>query len=430
MKILIKNGRILDPANNIDINMDLLIEDGKIKKIDTNINIENIELIDAEGMWVVPGLIDMHVHLRDPGFKYKETIQSGTKSGAKGGFTTICCMPNTSPVIDNEVVVEYITSKAAKEGIINVLPIGSISKGMEGKELSEIGSMVEAGICAISEDGKTVENPLLMKTALKYGDMFNIATLSHCEDTRLTGKGQINAGSHATLLGLKGISNDSEEIIVSRDIILAKSVNAKLHICHVSAKESLDHIRQAKLNGQRVTAEVCPHHFTLSTQDIKDYDTNFKMSPPLREKEDIEALKKALKDGTIDVIATDHAPHHEDEKNCEFENALNGIVGLETAVPLCITELIYKNVLTPLEMIAKLTTNPAKILNLEKGTLGVGCVADITIIDPNCEYIIDKNNLVSLSKNTPFHGRKVKGKVEYTIVGGKIVVSRGNIIDN
>lgn len=430
MKLLIKNGHILDPANSIDEVMDLLIEEGKIINIEKNIDCDNAEIIDASGKWVTPGLIDMHVHFRDPGYKYKETIATGSKSAALGGFTTVCCMPNTNPVVDNEVVMEYIKSKAQKESIINILPIGSITKGMEGKELSNIGGMVEAGICAISEDGKSVLSSSLLKTAMKYANMFNIPILSHCEDLELTGDGQMNEGVSATLLGLKGISNDSEEVIVSRDIILARSTNSKLHICHVSTKESLQHLRQAKLNNQKVTAEVCPHHFTLSDEDIKDYDANFKMSPPLRNKIDVEALKLALKDGTIDVIATDHAPHHEDEKNCEFEKALNGIVGLETAVPLSITELVYKGFLTPLELIAKLTINPAKILNLEKGTLGIGKQADITIIDPNLQYKIDKNKFASLSKNTPFHGVEVKGKVEYTIVGGKIVVAKGELNDN
>lgn len=431
MKLLIKNGHVIDPANNINTKMDLLVEDNKIKEVANNIDIDGVgevEIIEANGMWVTPGLIDVHVHLRDPGFKYKETIETGTKSASMGGFTTICCMPNTDPVVDNEIVVEYINSKAAKEGVVNVLPIGSITKAMQGEELSSIGNMASAGICAISEDGKTVQNTSLMKTAMKYANMFNLPVLVHCEDLKLVGKGQINASDSAVLLGLKGISNDSEEVIVARDIILARNTDTKLHICHVSTKESIEHIRRAKASGQKITAEVCPHHFTLSDEDIKDYDSNFKMSPPLRSKADIEALKEALKDGTIDIIATDHAPHHEDEKNCEFESALNGIIGLETAVPLCITELVEKGILTPTELIAKLTLNPAGLLNIEKGSLSVNSVADITIIDPNFEHVIDKSKFVSLSKNTPFDGMKVKGRVSHTIVRGKVVVSKGELV--
>jgi len=427
--MLIKNGRVLDPANNIDKKMDILVEDGKIKEISDNIEIEGVKVIDANGKWVTAGLIDVHVHLRDPGFKHKENIETGSRSAAVGGFTTICCMPNTNPVVDNEIVVEYVNSKAKKAGIVNVLPIGSITRGMQGQELSSIAEMAEAGICAISEDGKTVENTGLMKTAMRYAKMFDLPIMSHCEDLKLVGKGQINASTTATILGLKGISNDSEEVIVSRDIILARGAGAKLHICHVSTKESIEHIKRAKSEGQKVTAEVCPHHFSLSDEDITSYDANFKMSPPLRSKKDIEALKQALKDGTIDIIATDHAPHHQDEKNCEFESALNGIIGLETAVPICITELVEKDILTPLELIAKLTTNPAKLLNIDKGHLSVGSVADITIIDPDCEYTVDKNKFVSLSKNTPFDKKQVKGKVIHTIVAGEIVVENGELND-
>ncbi|MCL1935492.1 MAG: dihydroorotase [Defluviitaleaceae bacterium] len=427
MKILIKNGRVIDPANNIDEICDIFVEDGKIKEIDKNITKENEKTINADKMWVTPGLIDMHVHLREPGFKYKETISTGTKSAAMGGFTTICAMANTKPTVDNEIIVEYINSKIQKEAIINVFQVGAITKDLAGEELSQIGEMKKVGICAISDDGLSVKNANLLKQAMKYANMFDLPILSHCEDTDLTAKGQINSGKHSDFMGFRGISNDSEELIVSRDIILANSVDARLHIMHVSARESLEHIRFAKSKGQKVTAEVCPHHFTLCDEDIKEYDANFKMSPPLRAKEDVEALIKALQDGTIDVIATDHAPHHKDEKNCEFELAANGIVGLETAVPLCITELVNKNILSPKELIEKLTINPARILNLNKGTLSVGADADITIIDPNLKYKIDKNKFESLSKNTPFHGREVQGKAAFVIVNGKIVLDNGEL---
>ena len=425
---LIKNGYVIDPANNIEEKLDLIFDGGIIKEIGKDLNNDDIEnTIDAAGMWVLPGLIDMHVHLRDPGYRHKETIKSGTKSAAMGGFTTICPMANTDPVVDNEIVVEYINSKAAKEGIVKVVPIGSITKGLAGKELSAIGEMSQAGICAISDDGKYVEDPSLLRTAMNYAKMFNLPILSHCEDTRLVGKGQISAGPHADLMGFKGIPPEAEEIIVARDIILARQTGIHLHICHVSTKGSLDHIRRAKADSSSITAEVCPHHFTLCDEDITEYDANFKMSPPLRSTNDVKALKDALKDGTIDVIATDHAPHHKDDKNCEFENAQNGIIGLETAVPLCITELIKTNVLTPIEWAAKMTINPAKILGLDSGTLSPGKSADITIIDPSAAYKIDKNQFASLSKNTPFHGRDVYGKVMCTIVSGKVVFKGENI---
>ncbi|MCL1787099.1 MAG: dihydroorotase [Defluviitaleaceae bacterium] len=420
MDILIKNGRVIDPSANLDAAMDVLVQGGKIAKVAAAIDAPaGAQVIDAKGCWVTPGLIDMHVHLRDPGQKYKEDMATGTQAAAAGGFTTVCCMPNTSPTIDNEIVVEYVNAKAAKEGVVNVLPIGSITKGLAGEALSAIGEMKDAGICAISDDGKTVENPALLKTAMKYATMFDLPVLCHCEDARLVGKGQVNAGAHAELMGFKGIAPEAEEIIIARDIALARAASAKLHICHVSTAEGVELVRRAQAAGQPVTAEVCPHHFTLVDEDITAYDANYKMSPPLRSQKDQEALKQGLKDGTIGVIATDHAPHHEDEKNCEFEMALNGIVGLETAVPLTVTELA--DVLTPMEMVAALSTNPAKVLGIEKGTLQVGADADITVIDPEAVYAIDKNTFRSKSRNTPFHGREAKGRVTHTIVGGQVV---------
>ncbi len=425
MKTLIKNGRVIDPANSIDKVSDILVSDGKIIEVSENISSDVDETIEAKGYWVVPGLIDLHVHLRDPGFERKETIKTGSRSAAMGGFTTICCMPNTNPIIDNEIIVEYVNMKAQRDGVVNILPIGSITKGQKGEELADIGKMAGVGICAISEDGRSVENAGLMKTALKYAGMFNLPVFSHCEDLNLVAKGQMNAGDKAALLGLKGISNDSEEVIVSRDIILADSVNAKLHLCHMSTKGCVELIRQAKERGIKVTAEVTPHHFTLSEDDINDYDANYKMNPPLRTKADVEALKQALKDNIIEVISTDHAPHHVDEKNCEFEKAANGIIGLETSLCLGITELVETGLLTPSQLIEKMSYNPAKVLNSDKGTLSVGKDADITIIDPNCEYAIDIEKFESKARNTPFNGRKVKGKVLYTIVGGKTIVENG-----
>jgi len=428
MRTLIKGGRIIDPANNVDAVADLLFEDGVIKEIGQGLDFAAANVIDASGMWVVPGLIDMHVHLRDPGFLHKETIATGSRAAVAGGFTTICAMPNTNPVTDSAAIVEYITTTAKREAVANVLPIGSITKGLEGKVLSDMVEMAGAGICAVSDDGKSVENPALFTASMECAKALSLPVLSHCEDARLTGKGQITSGAQADSLGLNGIPAESEEIVVARDIILAKLTGVHLHICHISTAGGIEHLKMARQRGQSVTAEVCPHHFALCDEDIKSRNANFKMSPPLRSKADVAAIKQALKDGLIDVIATDHAPHHVDDKNCEFEQAQNGVVGLETALPLCITELVETCILTPTELVAKLSINPAKILGIDKGTLSVGSCADITIIDPGVEYIIDKDKFHSLGKNTPFDGRKVRGKAVYTIVGGNIVVQEGKLI--
>lgn len=428
MKLLIKNGRLINPATNVDEVLDVLVCDGIVEKIDKNINEDADKVIDADKCWVTPGFIDVHVHLRDPGFEYKETIATGTRSAAKGGFTTVCCMPNTDPVTDSEIMVEYIKMKAKRDGVVNVLPIGAITKGQKGEELANIGQMANAGACAISEDGKSVLSAGLLKTAMKYAKMFDIPVLSHCEDRSLVGGGCMNAGSASQLLGLKGISNDSEEVIVARDIILARSTNSKLHICHVSTKGSIQLLREAHARGEMVTAEVCPHHFTLTDEAVMDYDGNTKMNPPLRSADDVLAIKKALKDGTLGIIATDHAPHSLDEKNCEYEKAAFGIVGFETALPLGIKVLVGEGWLTPSQLIEKMTINPAKMLGIDKGSIEVGKVADITIIDPEAEYKVDVTKFASKSKNSPFDGYEVKGKIEYTIVDGKVVVEKGELV--
>lgn len=429
MKLLIQNGQVIDPASQTNEILDILVENGIIVKIAKNIMDEADKVIDATGDWVTPGFIDVHVHLREPGYEYKETIATGTRSAAKGGFTTICPMPNTNPVCDSDIMVEYIKLKAEREGIVHVLPIGAITKGQKGEELSNIGKMAKAGACAISEDGKSVSSSGLLKTAMKYAKMFDIPVLSHCEDIALVSGGCMNAGSTAQLLGLKGISNDSEEVIVARDMILAKSTDSKLHICHMSTKGSVELLRQAKLSGQNVTAEATPHHFTLSDDFITDYDGNTKMNPPLRSKEDVLAIRQALKENIIEIIATDHAPHSIDEKNCEYEKAAFGIVGLETALPLGITVLVEENWLTPMELITKMTWNPAKMLGIDKGTLTVGKAADITIINPKESYKIDTSTFASKSKNSPFEGFDVKGKVLYTIVDGDIVLENGKLVE-
>ncbi len=387
------------------------------------------QVIEAAGCWVVPGLIDVHVHLREPGFEHKETIATGTRSAALGGFTTICCMPNTSPVIDNEILVEYIKLKAEREGVVHVLPVGAITKGQKGEELANIGKMAQAGACAISEDGKTVMNAGLLKKAMKYAAMFHIPMLSHCEDPTLAGSGAMHGGAYSELLGIKGIPADAEEVIVARDLLLARGTGVKLHLCHISTKGSVQLLREAKARGEQVTAEVCPHHFTLTDAAVEGYDANTKMNPPLRSAEDVKSIKRALADGTIEIIATDHAPHHEDDKNCEYENAAFGIVGLETALALGITQLVQEGYLTPMQLIAKMTLHPAKLLGIDKGTLEVGRAADMTIIDPAATYRVNMQEFASKSRNTPFHGMNLQGKIRYTLVDGKIIVEEGKLVE-
>ena len=428
MKLLIKNGRVIDPATNLDEITDILVENEKIISLEKNIEVVADRVINANGFWVVPGLIDVHVHLRDPGFEYKETIATGGRSAAKGGFTTICCMPNTKPVIDNKEIIEYVNMKSKAESLVHVLPIGAITKGQAGVELADIEAMVKAGVCAISEDGKTVVNSGLMEEALEIAAKLNIPVLSHCEDHSLIKKGgSMNEGEVSRKLGITGISAESEEVIVARDMILAKGAGARLNICHISTRGSVELVRDAKRRGQKVWAEVSPHHFTLTDKDVDPNNTNTKMNPPLRTEKDVQCIIDGLRDGTIDIIATDHAPHHQMDKYVSYEQAAFGIVGLETSVALGITELVNKGVLSPIQLIAKMTINPAKMLGIKKGQLKAGCMADITIIDPNKEYEINCNDFESKSKNSPFHGRKVKGKALYTIVNGEIVMDNGKL---
>lgn len=424
--ILIKKGRLIDPANSIDAVKDILVKEGKVAEIEDNIDVSADKVIDASGLIVMPGLIDLHVHFRDPGYERKETIATGSRAAAMGGFTTVCAMPNTNPVTDNAIMIEYALSPK-RDAVVNVLPIGAITKGQKGEELADIGQMAAAGACAISEDGRSVDDPALMKNAMRYSKMFDLPIFDHCEEIRLA-KGSMNAGERASMLGLKGIGDDSEELIVSRDIILAKATGAKLHICHISTEGSVDQVRNAKKMGLPVTAEAAPHHFTLCDEDITDYDSNYKMNPPLRSRRDLEVIRQALKDNTIEVIATDHAPHHIDDKNCEFEKAANGIIGLETSFALSYTELVESGLLSLNDMVAKMTANPARILGSGKGQLRVGSEADIAVADIENKYTIDVNTMVSKAKNTPFGGREVKGKVLYTICGGEVIVGNGKLM--
>lgn len=422
MKICIKNGLILNPKTQMEQISDLWIEEGKVSHIGS-LEEEADEVIDATGKWVVPGLIDLHVHLRAPGFEHKEDIASGARAAAKGGFTTVCCMPNTSPVIDNECVVEYIHAMASRANGVHILPIGAVTKGQQGESLADIGKMKEHGICAISEDGKTVMDSGLMKKAMSYAKPFDLVMMSHTEDRNLTG-GAMNAGENAQLFGIKGIPREAEEIIVARDILLAKYTGCKLHLCHISTAGSLDIIRFAKAQGVNVTAETAPHYLTLDDSILGDYDTNKKMSPPLRTKEDVLAIKAALQDGTLDCIATDHAPHHEDEKNVPFEKAPFGIVGLETSFSLSYTQLVKTGLLSPLALIEKMSSKPAEIIGIDKGDLSVGKAADITLIDPNTTYTITKDTFAGKSKNSPFIGMTVQGEVVQTLVAGKVIYTK------
>ena len=432
MKILIKNGHVIDPANNINDVLDIYINDGKIEDIGKDIATQreslDLQIIDAADMVVVPGLVDMHVHLREPGQEYKEDIETGTRAAVMGGVTSVACMPNTKPVIDNQAVIKFIQERAKEVGYANVYPIGAVSKNLEGKELAEIGEMTYAGAVAISDDGRPVYNSSLMRRAIQYADMFDIKVISHCEDQALADEGVMNDGFIATKLGLKGIPSAAEDVQIARDILIAEELGMSVHIAHVSTKGGVELVRQAKARGVKVTCETCPHYFSLTEEACDGFNTLAKMNPPLRTQEDVEAIKNGLKDGTIDCIVTDHAPHHPDEKMCEFAAALNGIVGLETSLGLSIKCLVNEGVLTMSELIEKMSYNPSKILGIAKGTLGEGKIADITIFNPNEKWTVDITKLNSKSKNSPFDGFELYGKPQYVIVGGKIVVNQGVLI--
>ncbi len=397
--------------------MDVLVVGQKIERVAKNIDCSPDKIIDAQGCWVMPGLIDLHTHLREPGFEYKEDILTGTRAAVAGGFTAVCCMPNTKPVIDSTAAIQKIISQQA---YCLVLPVGSITKNQEGRELSPMDELAAAGAVAVSEDGKSLKSSLLMQDAFLNAKNF-FPIFAHCEDIELVNNGVVGEGA-AKRLGLKGISNASEAVMVARDILLAKSTEARLHLCHLSARESVELVET--IGNELVTAEVCPHHFTMTEDEIEN-DGDYKMNPPLRSAADVAALKRGLKNGSIAVIATDHAPHSISEKQGGLNSSPFGIIGLETCLPLCIAELVDKSVLTPLQLVEKLSTNPAKIIGRDWGTLGEGKAAHITITNPMAGYIYDKNKSFSKARNTPFHGRELKGRVEYTIVSGKIVFEKG-----
>lgn len=428
--LLIKNGRVIDPANGIDGEFDVLIEKGKIRSVlprgtHPKGEIDGTRILDAKNMVVAPGFIDMHVHFREPGFEYKETIESGCRSAAGGGFTTVAVMPNTHPVNDTRSVTEYMQSVAKAHGSVNVLVIGAITQGLKGERLSEMGELKNAGVVAFSDDGRPVMNNELMRRAFEYSKMFSLPLIQHSEVLDLTHGGCMNEGSVSMELGLKGMPTEAEDIMVYRDIALLERTGGRLHVAHISSGESVELVRRAKANGLPVTCEAAPHHFILTDEAVRDYDTNAKMSPPLRAQRDVDAIKRGIADGTIDIIATDHAPHAVSDKQVEFNHACFGIVGLETALPLSL-KLVQNKLITLQRMVEMLTSRPAHIFNLDHGTLSSGRNADIVIFDPDKKYKIDATLFKSKSKNTPFHGWEVQGQVVHTLVRGKIIHSNTN----
>lgn len=424
MKILIKNGRILDPSQNLDKVTDLVIVDDKIQSIGKAQEADYDKVIDATGKWVMPGFVDLHVHFRDPGLEYKETVETGCAAAIHGGFTSVFAMPNTKPVADSPEVISYVQKKGQECGI-HVYQVGSVTKNMEGKELSDLEGMFKAGCIAISEDGKSVMDSGLYREAMKICAAYNIPIFAHCEDINLVQKGVMNLDENSKKLGLRGISNAVEDIIVARDILLAKETGAKLHLCHCSTKDSVSMVKLAKEEGLPVSAEVCPHHFALCSDDIKENAGCYKMNPPLRSHEDMISLQKGLADGIMEVISTDHAPHGEEEKAKPMEEAPFGIVGLETSFALSYTYLVKTGMMSPLQLVEKMSTNPAKVANIAAGSLKVGKKADLAIAEVENEYVIDTASFKSKGKSTPFAGMAVYGDIFATICDGKILMENG-----
>jgi dihydroorotase len=423
--ILVRGGRVIDPASGVDRRADLLLQDGKVEAIDQNLGRpDGAIVIEAAGKVVSPGLIDLHVHLREPGQEDLETVATGAMAAAAGGFSAVCAMPNTDPVTDNQAAVGFIVSQAQRAEKARVYPIGAISLRQEGLQLAEFGELVGAGAVAVSDDGKPVVSSHLMRTALEYARTFGIPVADHCEDPTLAAGAVMHEGLISTRLGLKGMPAAAEEIMVARDILLAELTGGHVHLCHMSTRGSVELIRHAKERGLRVTAEACPHHFTLTHEACEGYNTNAKMNPPLREPEDREAIRQGLRDGTIDVICTDHAPHHYDAKEREFDDAPNGIIGLETALGLAITELVETGLLDLPTLIQRMSATPARIFNLPGGTLARGATADVVVLDPAAEWVVEPATFFSKSRNTPFTGRRLRGRSELTIVRGQVVYQR------
>lgn len=428
MSLLIKNGHVVDPVNNVDEILDILIEGKYIKKIGKNIKSSSKEVFDAKNKIVTPGLIDMHTHLREPGQEQKEKIATGTASAAMGGFTTIVCMANTNPPVDSPSTIRLIHYIAEQEGIIKVCPVACVTKGLNGKELTEFGDLYEVGIVALSDDGKPIMNAELMRRAMEYSTMFDLPILDHCEDLTLNADGQVNEGYYSTIKGLKGNPYIAESVMVARDILLAKFTNARLHIQHVSAKRSIELIEYAQANDTKVTAEATPHHFSLTEKETVNYDSNFKVNPPLRSEIDKQAVINGLKKGIVDVIASDHAPHTQFDKEKEFDKASFGMIGLETLVPIVFMNLIEPKHLTLMEAVKKITINPAKILKLKYNGIKNNEIADITVIDPKMEITYKREDIVSKGKNSPFIGKKLKGLPVLTVVEGKVVMKNRKLV--
>jgi dihydroorotase len=424
MKLIVKGGRVVDPANGVDGTLDVLIENGIIARVARDLPVSGAEVYQVpSGAIVAPGLIDIHVHLREPGQEHKETVATGTASAVAGGFTAVACMPNTDPVNDHAGITQFILKKAAEAGLARVYPIGAVSLGSKGDQLAELGEQKAAGCVGFSDDGHPVRTALLMRRALEYAGMLGVPVINHCEDPSLKGDGVAHEGFYASTLGLRGIPGVAESLMVERDVSLAELTGAPVHIAHMSARQSIRAVRAGKDRGVSVTCEVTPHHFTLTDEalDVVKYDTNLKMNPPLREQADMEAMLAGIEDGTVDVIATDHAPHHLDEKMVEFDRAPFGIVGLETAVPIVFDRLVHAGRISVKRMIELLSVNPARVINVAGGTLAVGAPADITVLAPDMKVTVRAQQLKSKSKNTPFDGWELRGGVAATIVGGRLV---------
>ena len=420
MNLLLKNGTLIDYKTNTCEKYDILIENDKIIEIEKNITAKADKIMDCTNLNIIPGMIDMHCHLREPGFEYKETIETGSRSAVAGGFTTICPMPNTKPTPDSAIVLQKILEQAKKVDLCNILPYAAVSKGEKGEELVDFEELKKAGAIAFSDDGMPVENSKMMRQAMIEADKLGTFVASHCEEKSISA-GAINAGKVAEKLGVEGVLPEAEEIMAAREIVISETNNIRGHICHISTKTTKNMVRDAKKRGVKITCETCPHYFTFTVDEVLTSGTNAKMNPPLREETDRKAIIEGLKEGTIDCIITDHAPHSEDEKEKELSKSPNGIIGFETALPAEIMNLIDTKELTYLDLVRLTSFNPAKLLKIDRGTIEVGKIADITIFDPNEEYIYTKDMIVSKSKNSPFIGKKLKGKVKYTIVSGKVV---------
>ncbi|HYL38922.1 MAG TPA: dihydroorotase [Bryobacteraceae bacterium] len=420
-KLVIRNGRVIDPASKLDAIADVLIEEGRIAAVGEKLQVSGAERFDASGLVVAPGFIDMHVHLREPGFEYAETIETGARAAAAGGFTTICCMPNTSPVNDNATVTSYIIERAARHAIVNVLPIGAITKGCTGEELAAIGSMKQAGIVAISDDGRPVMNARVMRRAMETARSFGIPVIDHCEDLHLSAGGDMHEGIESVRLGLRGIPAASEDVMVARDILLAQLTGARFHVAHISSRYSVDMVAFAKSHGLAVTCEATPHHFSLTDSDMPPYDSNYKMKPPLRSACDAGAVTQGILAGTVDAIATDHAPHAGSEKMQEFEKCPFGVIGLETAMGLALERLVHPGKIPLARMLELFSSGPARVLNLDRGRLAVGAPADVTILNLERRWTYDVNKSASKSRNSPFDGHEFRGGPVATVVNGRVV---------